>query len=136
MLALILRRMGMNLRIEVINSSPTGVPIIARMEPYAQAAAGPGAAPPVEATARQEGAEAPESRLDETEHALAERFDLGPSYEEEKQAKEESLRQREQAVLRELFEQNQRLYDEIEQLDAAGEGESHAAESDEQGREE
>jgi hypothetical protein len=130
MLALVLRSMGMHLRVEVINSSPPGMPIIARLEGYGPVPAAPSVPPAV-----QETAAAHESRMEQTEPDTAERFDLGPSYEEEKQAKEEALRQRELAVLQELFAQNQRLYEEIEQLDDEGE-ESLADEVDEQGREE
>jgi hypothetical protein len=132
MLALILRRSGMQLRVEVINSGTAG-PIIARLETPAPAAtAGPAQASPAPVTG---AAPAQESRLIENAPDLAERFDLGPSYEEEKQARDQAQRQKEMAVLQELFEQNQRLYEQIEQLpdEDEGAGEALTSEDDDQG---
>ncbi len=44
-------------------------------------------------------------------------FDLGPTYEEELRQKEQAAREQEQAVLRQLFEQNVRLREQIGELE-------------------
>ncbi len=49
------------------------------------------------------------------EEQLPEEFDLGPTFEEERKRKEESIEQQENAVLEQLFEQNLRLHEQIEQ---------------------
>jgi hypothetical protein len=124
MLALMLRRLGMHLRVEVINSSP-GTPIIARLEGYGPLplgiAGGQGGQPAQPASA-EESAPPGAARVEEPE--TAERFDLGPSYEEERLAKEVALRQQELAVLQLVFEENVRLQEEIEHLDAQDEVEA------------
>jgi hypothetical protein len=51
----------------------------------------------------------------------ARQFDMGPSYEEERQLREEAARQQEQAVLQHLYEQNLRLREQIGELATAGE---------------
>jgi len=58
----------------------------------------------------------------ETEQAEAvppaetgERFDIGPSYEDELRLREERKRQQEEAVLRQLFEENVRLREQMDQ---------------------
>jgi hypothetical protein len=48
------------------------------------------------------------------EGSSAQPFDLGPSYEEERRAKEEALLKQEEAVLRHVFDENLRLQEQIE----------------------
>jgi hypothetical protein len=52
----------------------------------------------------------------------AEAFDLGPSYAEEMRLKEEALRQQEEAILKQVFEQNVALCRQIGELEAAPAG--------------
>jgi hypothetical protein len=52
---------------------------------------------------------------------LASNFDLGPTYAEEALQREKTAREREEAVLRQLFEQNLRLREEIGDLAEPGE---------------
>jgi hypothetical protein len=122
-LALALRRGGLQFRVELVSSSAAGLPLVARLEPAWQAGPAPAAAaaPPAEAP-RQE------------EPPSGEQFDLGPSYEEEQQAKDESLRLQEQAVLQQIFEDNLRLQEEAGPL-APREGPALAGEGDRQERE-
>ncbi len=120
MLAMMLRRLGMQFRVEVINSSPAS-PIIARIEGYAPLPAGMQQTPFGQMAQPASVAEPTlpeESRGEEQLSDTAERFELGPSYEEERLAKLESLRQQELAVLQEIFQQNVRLQEEIERLPA------------------
>ena len=44
-------------------------------------------------------------------------FDIGPSYEDELNQKKKEAQQKEEAVLRELFQQNMSLREQIDQLE-------------------
>jgi hypothetical protein len=127
-LALIIRGSPLRLQVDLHNSAPTG-PIVARLEtgwpmpmpvPVSVPAATPTEGmPTLNLSAHEELAPPPEPEPPFT----GEQFDLGPSYEEEQQAKAEALRQQELAVLQEVFEQNLRLHEEVAQL--AAEEEPH-----------
>jgi hypothetical protein len=115
MLAMILRRSGLQFRVEVVNSSPGG-PIIARLDP--NWVMQPGMVPAAGQTMQAgEMAAAEQPALEKEPEVSGEQFDLGPSYEEERQAKLQALEQQELAVLQEVFEQNLRLREEIDRLE-------------------
>jgi hypothetical protein len=120
-LGLILRRSGLQFRVEVINSGQgSGVAYgVSRLD---TSMAG-GVAQPVSritpemerlaaAAALETGGDFEPAQPTEPEFT-GEHFDLGPSYEEERLAKEESLRMQEQAILQEIFEQNLKLQEEL-----------------------
>jgi hypothetical protein len=122
LIALVVRRAGLKLRVEVLNSTPQG-PIIARIEPgawpmlVAPAATGTATgSSPATVEVQIRPAEGAEPGSAEEPPQTGEAFDLGPSYEEERLAREQALRQQEQAVLQEVFEQNLRLQQEIAAL--------------------
>jgi hypothetical protein len=56
-----------------------------------------------------------------TNFDLASNFDLGPTYAEEMRRREDEVRQREEAVLRHIFEQNLRLREQIDELEGPAE---------------
>jgi hypothetical protein len=120
--ALLIRRTGLQFRVEVLNSSPAGH-LLARFDPglsiptTMQAGATP---------AESGAATLPESVADEEPSQTGEQFDLGPTYEEEQQAKAEALRQQELAVLQKIFEENVQLQEQIAALEQ-GEHESSTA---------
>jgi hypothetical protein len=95
------------LRVEVVNGLPVAYPgpapapaVPDAPEQLAPAAGGPGEGPDLPLT--------------------AEPFDLGPTYEEERRAREEAERLKEEALLRRLYEDNLRLRDELEQAEDGG----------------
>jgi hypothetical protein len=115
-LGIMLRRSGLQFRVEVVNSVPgTGIAFgVTRLD---------------DATARPVGhldatdpnrpghlAAPPDDTPDELP-STAQPFDLGPTYEEERAAREDAVQLQEQALLQEVFEQNLRLRDELAQLD-------------------
>jgi hypothetical protein len=51
-----------------------------------------------------------------TQSGTAETFDIGPTYAEEMQQKQEALRQQEEAVLRNIFELNMQMREQLSQL--------------------
>ena len=51
------------------------------------------------------------------EQGTAELFDVGPTYEDERQLQEQTERQREEALVLQIFETNKRLLEELTQLD-------------------
>jgi hypothetical protein len=113
---------GALFRVEVVNSLPPGMPLVM---------AGPGAG---QGAARHSGLEIDldlvpdkdqaEGALEGVEESTAEPFELGPSFEEERQLQEAAAQQAEEALLRHIFAQNVRLREQIEELDgAAGPGE-------------
>jgi hypothetical protein len=67
------------------------------------------AQPPAAATPAKEQAHPSEDA------ETGERFELGPTYEEEMRLREDQTRQHEEAVLRQLFEENVRLRDQMAQ---------------------
>lgn len=104
LVVVMLRRTGLQLRVEVINPTASG-PLVARVGPgWAVLPGGP------------EATEAPQPTLPAEEEPTAERFELGPTYEEEQQARAEEQRHKELAVLQQVFEDNVRLRDEIASL--------------------
>lgn len=94
-LGIMLRRYGPLLRVEVTN------PGVLRLEGGMLHAAVPAT----------EYTQAVDTQA--MENFTGEYFDLGPSYDEERKAKEEAQRHAEMAVLQEIFEQNVRLHEEI-----------------------
>jgi hypothetical protein len=106
LLLLMLRRLsrGPLLRIEYINNQPAA--------PYPGVILGtlPGSALPAQAAPAP-----PPPRTTEPE-LTGEAFDLGPTYEEERQQRQQQGQRQEQAVLRQLFEDNLRLQGEVRQL--------------------
>jgi hypothetical protein len=114
-LGLMLKRSNLRFRVEVVNPSG-GTPFVpgqVGIDPalLAQPAPPPGQRP-VEVPAAAQPA--PEEAVEEGRQT-GEKFDLGPSYEEERQAMLEAQRQQELALLQEIFEQNLRLQEEIRQ---------------------
>jgi hypothetical protein len=110
-LVVVLRRHGAHsgslFRVEVVNAQGHGS--------YSGTVAVP---PPGGLTAGLEAALPPATAANEEQTAQA--FDLGPSYEEEKRAKEEAQRQQEEALLRHIFDENVQLREQIDgQADAA-----------------
>jgi hypothetical protein len=60
-----------------------------------------------------------EERMEElADEGTAERFELGPTYEEEMRMRQEAERQREEALVRQMFEDNLRLRQQLAQLPA------------------
>jgi hypothetical protein len=123
LLALVVRGRGLRFRVDVVNSTPAG-PIVARLETN-----WPLPAPPAQPTGPQtlpaEDAE-PQSAVEQA--STAEDFDLGPSYEEEQQARADAARQQEQALLQEIFEHNLRLLEQIEHTSSDEEGDPESGE--------
>jgi hypothetical protein len=64
------------------------------------------------------GGEPAAAPADEAVAATGESFDLGPTYEEELRQRQEEERQKEEGLLRHLFEDNVRLFEQIGQLTA------------------
>jgi hypothetical protein len=114
---LLIRRTGLQFKVEVLNSSPAG-PVVARLEPgWSIAPATPNQGSPAagqQAVSESTVGEQPAEGAPFT----GEHFDLGPSYEEEQQAKAQALQQQEAAVMQQIFEQNLRLQEEIAALEA------------------
>jgi hypothetical protein len=107
-LVVVLRRYGIHsgslFRVEVVNAS-SGVPWAAAPSvPVGPPQAGRALVPAAEGAAGTEQVEAP----------AGEYFDLGPSYEEERLAKEETQRQQNEALLRMVFEDNLALREQLE----------------------
>ncbi len=110
-----LRRLGGGgalLRIEYINNQPPGnyPNIVLGTLPAGvvlPAAASPAPAPPASVAPA-------ESELEPT----GQPFDLGPTYEEELQLRQEQAQQQDGAVLRQLFEDNLKLREELKQAEA------------------
>jgi hypothetical protein len=95
------RANGPLIRLECVNTLPPGqggylVADLGRYLPVGGGHAAPG--PP------------PAGR---TEEELGQPFDLGPSYEEERQMKQQAARQQEEALLRQLAEENIRLQEQL-----------------------
>lgn len=123
-LLVVLRRSGVLLRVELVNSLGQGMggwlPRLtvgssyegaSREEPAARAGSvgnGGGAFP-----GHREGEQEPACE----EPFSGEHFELGPTYEEEKKLQAEALLQKELAVLRQVFEENKKLQEEIRQLE-------------------
>lgn len=101
-LVLILRRYGTHLarvfRVELVN--PPVVGFVGQMSAGAET---------------QSVAASPASK-EVTQSSTAEAFDIGPTYAEEMQQKQEALRQQEEAVLRHIFELNMQMREELGQL--------------------
>ena len=97
------RRHGPLIRIEFANGQ---FPTYLAMPPA------PAAPPRVETV--------PASTAIEESPSTAETFDLGPTYDDELRMKEQSLRQQEQAIVQQLFEQNVKLQEDLGQLELAG----------------
>jgi hypothetical protein len=127
-LALVLRRSSLRFRVELAGSQ-TG-PVVVSASRVDAAAFVPvetetpsSQETPLRLTETVEGPSVdPELfRLEQKEpEPTGEQFDLGPSYEEEKRAKEEALHQQEMAVLQQIFEDNRKLLEEIEESSAEG----------------
>jgi hypothetical protein len=134
-LAFLLRKSGSLVKVELYNTAGSCPPSVATSS-YAADSSGSGAANMLQhlsagapSSVSGAGDEAPamdrlEASPEETSSSTAEQFDLGPSYEEERLAKEEALRLQEQAVLQEIFEQNLKLLEQVEEL---GEGDTQGA---------
>jgi len=118
-LALVLRRSGLRFRLEVVGS-PGGPLILSTGRVEAGNGVQQDGLPAQGAPARLAGAPdaslAPSEPLPQEPEPTGELFDLGPSYEEEKVARESSLLQQEMGVLQQIFEDNQKLLEEIEGL--------------------
>jgi hypothetical protein len=112
MLGLMLRRSGLQFRVEVVNSGhPMGLGIAYGVSHLDTTMPDLPAQPvgrigPDMAGAAMEAAASPEERT-------GEQFELGPSYEEERRAKEESQLQAERAIMQEIFEENLKLQREL-----------------------
>ena len=119
---LLIRRTGIQFRVEVVNSSMGG-PLGSRLDyGWGLPPVTGGAAAVADAVSLSLDPEAPPA----AEAApTGEQFDLGPSYEEEQQAKADAIRQQELAILQHIYEENLRLHQEIAAL---GEPEGVAAE--------
>lgn len=119
-LALVLRRSGLRFRIELTGAP--GVPLLisgGRVETGNSGSAeglAPGTLSPLAGTTA--GGFPPQQLLPEEQELelTGEHFDLGPSYEEEKLAQEESHRHQELAVLEKIFTDNCQLMQEIQEL--------------------
>jgi hypothetical protein len=100
-LTLILRRYGTHLarvlRVELVN--PAAVGFVGQ----------------VSAAGAQTVAAGPATK-EVTQSSTAETFDIGPTYAEEMQQKQEALRQQEEAVLRHIFELNVQMREQLGQL--------------------
>jgi hypothetical protein len=139
LLAVVLvRRTGLQFKVEVMNSGP----VVARLEPGWPGAAMPAAYGPAPVAAAAPLVEQGESLSPPVEAppqeppSTAQEFDLGPTYEEERLAKEESLRQQELALLQQVFEDNCRLFEQLGALeDEAGAPTGSADEDGSQGLE-
>lgn len=121
MLGLMLRRSGLQFRVEVVNSPGAlgqgvayGVSRIDTTMPDVPARPVGRIGPDLGSLASLAAQEAVSFPGPEDESPMpGEEFELGPSYEEERLAKEESLRLREQAILQEIFEENLKLREEL-----------------------
>jgi hypothetical protein len=109
---------GSLLRVEVVNSGTPAPTIV-----YGGPAAWPVPLPAAGGDGAQEGppagfgARAVEAKEQAT---TAQPFELGPTYEEERRQREEAERQREQAVLQHVYEDNVRLREQLEHGEGAG----------------
>jgi hypothetical protein len=106
-LSRILRRaaskFGGQTRVEVVHVQAPALPARMMAPEPATAAAAPAT---VAGDGAPEGDDYPESET-------LEEFDIGPTYEEELRMKEEAMRQHEEAVMRQIFEDNLRLREEL-----------------------
>jgi hypothetical protein len=119
MLGLMLRRSGLQFRVEVVHSGhPIGLGIaygvshLDTTRPDLPARPVGRIDPDMAAVAAMEATAPPEEQT-------GEQFELGPSYEEERVAKEESLLQAERAIMQEIFEENLKLHQELRTRDGA-----------------
>ncbi|MFO0845104.1 MAG: hypothetical protein U0797_22405 [Gemmataceae bacterium] len=127
MLGLMLRRSGLQFRVEVVNSPGAlgqgvayGVSRIDTSMPDVPARPVGRIEPGLGSLAALAAQEAVSFPAPEDEPAMTgEQFELGPSYEEERVAKEESLRLCEQAILQEIFEENLKLQEELRRQEEA-----------------
>ncbi|HZZ79657.1 MAG TPA: hypothetical protein VFE62_14145, partial [Gemmataceae bacterium] len=97
------KRFGPLVRIEY-----SGTPMV--VGPYRMDA--PGGAEPTPPSENNRFAEA--LAAENAEEITAEQFDIGPSFEEERLLKEEQVKQQEDALLQQLFEDNLRMYDQLD----------------------
>ncbi|MFO0928823.1 MAG: hypothetical protein U0736_17685 [Gemmataceae bacterium] len=117
-LALMVRWSGMKFRVEIVNTGGTAMPDLALLR--AALAPPPAAATdttPVDSLTAMSFDVPPAGDAPPQEDPFTgEFFDLGPSYEEEQQMKQDALRAQEQAVLQQVFEENLKLRQELDEL--------------------
>ncbi len=130
LLGIMLRRSGFQFRVELVNAPGTlgsgvayGVSRIDTNQPDVPARPVGRIEPDLaslSAVAALEAVTFPELKPGEEAPMTGEKFDLGPTYEEERLAKQEAELLREKAILQEIFEENLRLQEELRsQLETA-----------------